>query len=403
MPSSILSPITLKEFSKSHQLTWVKYRRAFHQIAELSWKEEKTLKKLMAFLHKIVPLTDSNFDLKMFKGGLCLDCQFNQKAPWLLFRCELDGLPIEEKTNLPFSSIHKGIMHACGHDFHIAMLLGAIHSIFLMPIKPQNNIRFVFQRAEETGTVHSGGKMLVDEGILNGINRVFGLHISSLLPPFEFYSNPGAFLASPRCIDLQIRTTGGHVMHPNQGTNAIDILTDILSKLKEIQNKIVTKDESIVIVPSILEAGTASNIRPQVGRLKLAIRTFLDQNNANQLTQNLKKEIENIVNYYPDSSIEKFIVEEGYPVLKNDPSSMKQVFDLLAPHYKVSKHPPLFAGEDFSYFLEKTKGCYIVLGAKNKEGQDHHTANFNPNEKVLHQGVSFWLLLAYHPQWNLEN
>ena len=377
------------------QSKWISYRREFHQIAELSWHEENTISLILNYLSKIEKKLKKPFKITEFKGGLSVDWEFDPDYNWVLFRSDIDALPILEKTDLPFSSFNPGVMHACGHDFHIAMMLGAIEIIESSEIKPLINIRFVFQRAEETGTLNCGGHVLVQEGILNNIKSAYALHISGNLEKGVFFSRPGTFLANTTTIDFSVECSGGHVMHPHEGSNAIDILADILASLKGIEIRILNPLSQITIVPTKIQSGIASNIRPNVGSLSLALRNFLSPAELDFLIEGIRKKIISIVESYPTAKVVNFDVKMGYPPLINHLDSYEESKRAIENQFQVKKATPIFAGEDFAYYLEQKPGAYWILGAKNGSGHDHHTADFNPDESVLSLGVAFWLQLAY--------
>lgn len=385
----------LKSLSEQYQDKWIHYRRTFHAIPELSWFEEKTIVSLEAILKKIQAETPFPFVIKKIEGALVLDWIFNPSNKMILFRADIDGLPIQEDTNTSFQSTHSGIMHACGHDFHIAMLLGAIDIMHIHSVKPSLNLRFVFQRAEETGLSRCGGKVCVDEGICDDVEAVYGLHISSTLDSGIFFSKPGALLANTQVIDIAVTSSGGHVMHPNEGSNAIDILSNILFSLKGIESQILNPLKQVILVPSMIQAGTAGNIRPNTGSLTLALRSFLTDEELIFFSEALYKKINTIVNSFATANLSKFEINKGYPILINDALIFEQTNSLLKKTFETKTAHPLFAGEDFSYYLKKKPGVYWMLGAKNGPGQDHHSATFNPDESVLWKGVLFWLLIAY--------
>lgn len=395
---SVLEELTIADIIEESNVFFEKLsnlRRSFHQIAELSWKEVQTMQLIEQHLDSIRTEYQLPLTLQHFHGGLVADLDFNPTHKKLLFRADIDALPIEEKTGSNFSSQNKGVMHACGHDFHIAMLLIAIEIIAKRKKKPPNNFRFVFQRAEETGNENCGGKVLVDEGVLTNVDHVVGLHISATAENGIFFSKPGAMLANTAMIELSLECSGGHVMHPHEGSNAIDILADILVSIKGIESRLLSPLSQIALVPSRIQAGNACNIRPNFGTLSLALRNFLQPDHFDHLLVGIKNKIEAVIAGYPTAKLTKFGVEKGYPALINHPSSYLQIANVLNEAFIVKESNPLFAGEDFAYYLEQKLGSYWILGAKNKEGHDHHTATFDPDEAIMTKGVAFWLMIAY--------
>ena len=388
--------LSLEDLAKEAQLEAIFYRRYFHQYPELSWKEDKTLSYLKEKIEGIQSCSPYIITLKEYRGGLIVDLIIETSLPTLLFRADVDALPIEENTHLLFSSKNPGVMHSCGHDFHMAMLLVALRIIATHNTAPKSNLRFVFQRAEETSLSYCGGKVLIEEGALNCIEKVYALHISSTLPSGVFFSNPGALLANTTLLDIVVTCSGGHVMSPHQGSNAIDILADILVRLRGIERKLLFDQTMVTIVPSVLNAGKGTNVRPNSGKLSIAIRNFLSQKQLDLLIDHIYQEIVRIISLYPTANLKTFSLQNGYPALKNDTIAYESSKNLISKVLTARVMKPLFAGEDFSYYLQKKPGCYWLLGAKQGTGHDHHTAEFNPDESILWKGVYFWLLLAYH-------
>ena len=387
-----------EEVAKSLEVYTINLRRAFHKIPEPSWKEEKTLALLKSELSKIILKSIYPTKIVEAKGGLWVDLIVDRSLPWILFRADLDALPIEEETGLPFSSVHKGYMHACGHDCHTAMLLASFHAIATCMIVPKSNIRFVWQRAEECGESPSGGSLLVQEGVCNNIDFVYGLHVSSTLESNAFYSRQTLMMANSCYIEFTIICSGGHVMRPDLVSNAISLMGDVLNHFKGFEKLYFGPDELVAFVPSIATAGTKSNIRPNSAHFCFAIRNFLPEAKRNAFIKAIKEKLETITLLYPSAHLASFDFTPGYPALYNDPENHLFVERALQEQeFKTLDSPLLFAGEDFSFYLQQTPGSFWLLGAKQDPIFDHHTAKFNPDESTLYQGVAFWLTLAHKP------
>lgn len=381
--------------AKYFETNVLNYRHAFHAIPELGWQEVKTLTLLESILHSIIKSSHMDLEIVHKEGGIWIDYTIDPNLPRVLFRADIDGLPITEETGLPYSSQHKGVMHACGHDCHTAMLLTAFKAIAEGYVLPSTNIRFVWQRAEEFANQRSGGEKLVQEGVCKGIDTVYALHISATEEPGVFSSRPTTFLANSALFKFEIQCSGGHVMRPNLGSNAIDILSDILHSLKGFERLMFEPHEPIAFVPSVAKAGIATNIRPNTAEFCFAFRNFLRQEEKHRFLKAVKEKIERITGDYPTASLSSFEYFEGYPVLENNPNSYHFVRNLLKDAGLSTKVSNLvFAGEDFSYYLREVPGCFWSLGAKQGAGWDHHTPKFNPDERYLWQGVAFWLSLA---------
>jgi len=384
--------------SRDNQEFTAEMRHRLHAIPELKWEEEKTLSFIEEEIEKLLQQSKIPMELHKREGGIYVDVNLNPKSKRLLFRADIDALPIKEQTGLSFHSKHEGMMHACGHDCHAAMLLGALKALAEGTIVPLYNLRLVWQRAEEIGPQQSGGSRLVEEGILEGVSFCYALHISSTEDYGTFISRPGYFMCQAGQLKIEIECSGGHVMRPELGSNAIDIMTDIHIGLRGFELRKLGPNEIISFVPSISKAGTACNIRPGTGEMWYAIRNFLTKERLDEFIAAIKYRIKLIIKGYPEARLATFIYYPGYPSLINDPENYSFIKSLIQDSgMKTTTIPFLFSGEDFSYYLENRVGSYWCLGAKKGERTDHHTATFNPDESILWRGVAFWLLIATAP------
>lgn len=224
----------LIQLAQAAQPWIVDIRRALHQMPELRWQEEKTLAYIRQQIETIAAaVTTPAITLHEARGGLWVDMTFEERFDRILLRSDVDGLPIQEQTGLPYTSQNSGAMHACGHDTHPAMLLGAFKILVEQAdLHPTHNLRFVFQRAEENPITQSGGAALAQEGVLEGISHAYALHIWSSMESGLFRSRPGPLMANSDRLKIEITCNGGHVASPHAGSNAIDIAVDIQVALR---------------------------------------------------------------------------------------------------------------------------------------------------------------------------
>lgn len=391
---------SIKQAAQEVENYTIRMRHALHKIPELSWHEVKTIAFLKKEIHTLIDKSNLRCKFSEYKGGLVVDLFVEPFLPTVLFRADIDALPIKEETGLPFSSKHPGLMHACGHDCHAAMLLGAFKMLMEGKVTARSNIRFVWQRAEECVKSWSGGKSMVEEGVCDVVDYVYGLHISSLKERGVFFSCPDIMMSNASHFDFEIECSGGHVMHPEVGSNAINILSDIHNGLRGFEGLSLGPGERVALVPSICRAGDAANIRPNYGRMCYSFRNFLSEEGRMKFIESVHAKIVAIIAAYPTAKLATFQFYPGYPVLSNNPASYhKSKRALEEGGERVKSTPVLFSGEDFAYFLEKKRGAFWVLGARQEPAADHHSPTFNPDETVLWQGVHFWLLLAnaHHP------
>lgn len=369
-------------------------RRALHKIPELGWKEAKTIKKLKEEIASIQKTSHKSLEVKEVDGGLWVDLTVDVNRPRILLRADIDALPIQEKTNLEFSSEHPGKMHACGHDCHAAMLMGALKAL-ATDIEPYYNIRFVWQRAEEFAECKSGGKTLVDNGVCAGIEKCYGLHIFSTMTNGILGSRPENFMANATTLEISVQCTGGHIMHPHMGSSAVDILVDIQNSLRGFEKIYFSPLENLVFSPATMHAGTAANIRPCDGYLTFSLRNFLSTEKRDLFIQAVKARIESVISGYDDAKLSNFSFHAGYPPVYNDSYTYQETEAKLTKiGLDTQEIAPLFCGEDFAYISQKVPGVFYGLGAKQGPGWDHHTPFFNPDESVLKKGILYWLAIA---------
>lgn len=386
----------LVEVAQGMQEFAVKIRRELHEHPELRWQEEWTLDEIER------QLVDMGYLTRRMDGGLEVDITFKPEHEFdrILFRADVDALPIQEATGLPFASKVPGVMHACGHDMHAAMLLAAVKALTEnVGLVPAHNLRIVFQRAEENPgsdpRPESGAKVLVDGGVLNGVSRAYGLHVWSPERPGVFLSLPDTMFANSDRIFMTVTCMGGHVMRPEVGSNAIDIMTDINMALRGFAVRTLGGLERVVLVPAINVSGNSGNIRPNKAEIAYAVRDFLSTEGRSAFFEQIEQRIQRVVACYPDAKVE-FRRVYGHPAFSNTPAEFSRIRELLqgaGQEAKVTR--PNFGGEDFAYNLQGDfPGCFWKMGVGGPGAAEHHTDMFNPDESVMWQGVLYWLLLA---------
>jgi amidohydrolase len=385
----------------------VEVRRAVHANPETRWEENETIAYIRARIDEIQRDqgggSDSvQVDLREGKGGLIVDLTFDPKWNRRLFRADVDALPIQENTGLPFASRNPGRMHACGHDMHTAMLLGAFKAIREGKVQPIYNLRLVFQRAEEgpgsKPIPESGGNVMVNQdGVLEGVFSAHALHISSNSEIGIFRSRAGPIMGNSDRFEIVISNAkGGHVMNPSSGENALDVAYDIQTSLRTFLSRNLAPSRQATLVPTGVDAGfgiESSNVMPSEARIYYGIRNLLNTDDRATLYQSLTDEIEGTAAQYPGVHVELNMVY-GHPATIN--SDFEEIRDILvAGGFRFNEVGPGLGGEDFAYFLQKCeRGSFWYLGAGGKGSAPGHSPEFNPDESVMSLGVAFWLALA---------
>ncbi|MFA6445814.1 MAG: amidohydrolase, partial [Candidatus Paceibacterota bacterium] len=391
-------------FSNQLEALVVEWRRYLHMYPEIRWEENETLAYIRRQLElNLAAIEPSPFIFSEMTGGLVVDLIIPGKTEMVLFRADVDALAVSEQTGLPYTSKVPGKMHACGHDMHSAMLMGAIVGIsraMQVGYIPTHNIRFVFQRAEENPVTESGGASLVKGGVLEGVKEAYGLHVWATGEAGTFLSRSGVTLGNSDRMKIEIKTTGGHVAMANEGVNAIDVVSSILNGLSGFGGRFLGDTEPVSIHPTIVNSGTASNVRPANAEMWYSARNFLGPDKRKAFHEALKARVCAIARVYPDPNLKVNVtIINGHPTLQNTaPEYEKTKLMLDNAGFKTIGIEPQLGGEDFAWYLKLqggVPGVMWMIGANQEGCGGHHAPTFNPSESVLKDGVHFWLLLAY--------
>lgn len=367
----------------------VRLRREIHRNPELGFQEYQTAALVADMLREI-----GGIEVQTGVGVTGVVGQMGkQEGPTIAIRADMDALPIREANDVAYRSQNDGIMHACGHDAHTAVLLGAAQLLRqdMLHNEWHGNIRLLFQPSEEAFDQNgiSGATAMINDGALDDVDAVIALHVWSSHPAGEIYVHDGMSLAAVDTFDAFVRGDGGHGAYPNTGSDPLAMLVPILSSLYAIPSRRIDPLAPSVVSVGQIEGGKIHNVIPNEVLLKGTIRSF-DADVREQLWSEVERALklsEGLGGSY------ELTITRGYPALYNDPRVngwLRDVsFDLMGGS-SVQEMPFGMGAEDFAYMAQQAPGAMFMLGAALPDGSErnHHTASFDIDEDVLPIGAA---------------
>lgn len=348
--------------SRRHSEWIVDIRRQLHRHPELMYQEVRTSRLVCETLTSLqIP-----FQHGIAETGVVATLGTGE-SPCIALRADMDALPIHEQADVPFRSEVDGRMHACGHDCHTAMLLGAARLLKEHEAQLRGTVRLVFQPAEEGG---AGGKRMRDAGVLNTppVQRIFGLHVWPPLPTGTIGSRPGTFLAAAGEVNVTVHGEGGHAAKPHLCVDPVVAAARVVTGLQTIISRELDPLESGVISITSIHGGEAYNVVPPEVRLRGTIRA-LTMDRFRWLQQRVRDSVSHIA---AANGCRADVTFPGidYPPTVNSTDVWKSVQTLagnLLGSESVHEIPPVMGGEDFAFYTEAIPGCFVALGIRNEE------------------------------------
>jgi carboxypeptidase Ss1 len=373
----------------------LKNRRALHQHPELAYHEVETAKMVAEKLESYGIVVKRGLGgtgvLGTLKGG--------KPGRVVALRADMDGLPVQEQSDVEFRSKADGVMHACGHDTHVAMLLGAARILAENRSELRGTVKFLFQPAEEHGG-RGGAMPMIEEGVMKNptVDYVFGLHISSTRKSGEIGVREGAMMAAPDTFKVKIVGRGGHGSAPHQTIDPVYVAAHVILALQGVSSRMINPVRPFVISVGSVHSGTKENIIPDVAMLEGTIRT-MDEGTRKLAKKKVEQVAKGVCKTFGATAVVEFEAD-AYPVTINDPKSTQKAARVLKriPGIKIVNNEPVLGGEDFSRFLQKAPGTFYFLGTGNPaKGCVHpnHSSRFKVDEDVLKLGAASLALLAF--------
>lgn len=369
-------------------------RRYLHQHPELSFEEHRTA----AFIAERLRSYGIEVRTKVGGNGVLGYLQGGKPGPTLAFRADFDALPIQDEKEVPYKSTVPGVMHACGHDAHTATLLGVAGVLSRHREELEGKIVFLFQHAEEKPP--GGAKAMIEDGCLDGVDAVYGIHVSSEIPYGRVGLREGPAMAAVDAFKIAILGKGGHGARPHDTVDTIVIGGQLIGSLQQIVSRRVNPLQPAVVTVGVFQAGTAFNIIAGHAKIEGTVRTF-----DPQVRRQIEEEIRLLVGGVCESAHAAYEIDylNGYPPLVN-PSleaghARKLVGELFGPEAWIDL-PQVMGAEDFAYYLASKPGAYLHVGARNEEESTqypHHHPRFDIDERaLLNAGKVFLSLAAAH-------
>jgi amidohydrolase len=365
-------------------------RRDFHQHPEVSWQETRTQRVVLERLNSLgiagVRPVARTGATALIEGG--------SPGPCVLWRADMDALPVPEKSNLPYASKNDGVMHACGHDAHMAIALGIAQVLSARREGLAGSVRFVFQPAEEAA---GGAQACIDDGVLDSppVDVALGLHISADLPLGAINVAPGPFFAAPTAFRITIEGRGGHAAAPHQTVDAIVVAAHVITALQTVVSRSAGPSDSAVLTVGKIAGGFRGNVIAESATMSGTIRSYTDA-----VRETLLRRTDEIVAGVCSAfgASYKFEHSTTCPPLVNDPGVTAFVIEMAQEFFGPGAiyGAPSMGAEDMAVFLGRRPGCYFWLGGRNEANGiagRHHDPAFVIDEDALLLGVEFGLRL----------
>ena len=363
-------------------------RRHFHRYPELSFKEFNTAETISEHLDKL----GISHKKGVGKTGIVGEINFGP-GPTIALRADMDALPIQEENNLDYKSLNDGVMHACGHDGHMAILLGAANALSKNSKLKKGTVRFIFQPAEEG---LGGAKYMIEDGCLDKVDEIYGLHLWNYQLYGEVGIKDGPVMASADLFDIEVSGKGGHGATPQGTVDAIVVASNLVTMLQTIVSRNTNPLESTVLSIGKIKGGHNFNIISDKVHMSGTTRAYTEENRT-MIKQRMKEVIEGVSKSFGADI--KLNYKDGYPPTVNHSSQVEKVLKAASSIVVGgAKNPYLsMGGEDFSYYLQNKPGCFFFVGSAPNENEilstPHHCSHFNIDERALLIGASVYVNL----------
>ena len=369
----------------------IEWRRHLHRHPELSFQEHETAK----YVYDILASFGAYELEQLTPTSIIATLQGTKTGKTIALRADMDALPIEEEADVAFKSENAGVMHACGHDAHTAILLGVAEALAQMKEQLSGTIKLIFQHAEEL--VPGGARELVAAGVMDGVDYVFGLHVFPLQKTATIGYHVGALTAASDVFTLKIQGRGAHGSMPDLSIDPINIGVEIINSLNHIISREVNPFDTAVLSIGKFESGNAANVIPDTAEILGTIRT-LNQDTRQLIAKRIEATVHNICDIYGATYDLEYTF--GYDSVQNNQTATDIVIEAakkIVPVEDIIEVPTMMGGEDFSAYTNVREGSFFTLGvgeAKDGYGYINHHPKFKIDEAAFITGAETFIQIV---------
>lgn len=355
----------------------VEVRRAIHRKPELGLHLPETQQTVLDAIDGF------GLDVSLGEGTTSITADLGNEGPTVLLRADMDALPMTEDTGLAFASQNPGAAHACGHDAHTAMLIGAARLLHDMRADLPGRVRFMFQPGEEG---HHGAKVMIDEGVLEGVDAAFAIHVTPNMPLGFVAGKEGAMLASADELRITVRGKGGHASTPHFANDPIPVACEMVGAIQTFVTRRVDAFQPAIVTISAIHSGTTTNVIPEHAEIMGTVRTTSERT-RDFVHRGIERVLDGVASAH-EMEVE-LDIRRGYPVTMNHGDFSEQVSEvaigLVGEDRYVEMPTPTMGAEDFSYVLQEVPGALVFLGVCPPDTNPGHAPSCHSNRMVLNE------------------
>ena len=383
--------MNIKELAKKHEQYIIDMRREFHMYPEPSMKEERTARRIKEELEKMgIPC------VPMAGTGVVGTIKGKNLGKTIALRADIDALEMPDNKDIQYKSKIEGMMHGCGHDTHAAMLLGAAKVLNEIKDELNGTVKLIFQPGEE---VAEGAKKMIEEGALEGVDEVFGMHVMSKVPAGKMGVGAGPRMASTDRYKINIKGKGGHGAAPHQTVDSVVVASAIVMNLQTIVSREINPMEPLVVTAGKITSGSRWNIISDDATIEGTVRCFSRELRSNMHTILERVAKNTAASYRAEANVEYYYLNSATINSEKPTQRVTNTIEKLFGKDSITEFEKMLGGEDFSEYLNIVPGTFVTVGTGNEEKDTcypNHHPKFDIDEEMLANGVTL------HVQYTLD-